>query len=60
LRWWSGEFALQPLADWLLEILKQRQVLHADEWPVKRPDLDTVVLRAKIFTIDALREKTRK
>jgi len=35
---WIGRigFALQPLADRLAELLKQRQVLHADETPVKQ------------------------
>ena len=34
---WIGRmgFALQPLADRLMETLKERQVLHADETPVK-------------------------
>ena len=31
-------FALYPLADRLMELLKQRQVLHADETPVKQLD----------------------
>ena len=37
---WIGRmgFALQPLADRLSELLKQRQVLHADETPVKQLD----------------------
>jgi transposase len=37
---WIGRmgFALQPLADRLMEMLKQRQVLHADETPVKQLD----------------------
>jgi transposase len=37
---WIGRigFALQPLADRLAELLKQRQVLHADETPVKQLD----------------------
>ena len=37
---WIGRmgFALQPLADRLSEMLKQRQVLHADETPVKQLD----------------------
>jgi len=37
---WIGRtgFALQPLADRLMELLKQRQVLHADETPVKQLD----------------------
>lgn len=37
---WIGRmgFALQPLADLLAEMLKQRQVLHADETPVKQLD----------------------
>jgi len=37
---WIGRmgFALQPLADRLAEILKQQQVLHADETPVKQLD----------------------
>jgi len=37
---WIGRmgFALQPLADRLTEMLKQRQVLHADETPVKQLD----------------------
>ena len=37
---WIGRmgFALQPLADRLAEMLKQRQVLHADETPVKQLD----------------------
>ncbi|MFZ6876680.1 IS66 family transposase, partial [Undibacterium sp. Di27W] len=37
---WVGKIgvALQPLADRLAELLRQRQVLHADETPV--PQLD--------------------
>ena len=37
---WIGRmgFALQPLADRLSELLRQRQVLHADETPVKQLD----------------------
>ena len=37
---WIGRmgFALQPLADRLAELLRQRQVLHADETPVKQLD----------------------
>jgi len=37
---WIGRmgFALQPLADRLMEMLRQRQVLHADETPVKQLD----------------------
>ena len=37
---WIGRigFALQPLADRLIELLKQRSVLHADETPVKQLD----------------------
>ncbi len=37
---WIGRvgFALQPLADRLMELLKQRQVLHADETLVKQLD----------------------
>ena len=37
---WIGRigFALQPLADRLAELLKQQQVLHADETPVKQLD----------------------
>lgn len=37
---WIGRmgFALQPLADRLMEMLKERQVLHADETPVKQLD----------------------
>ena len=37
---WIGRtgFALQPLADRLMELLKQRQVLHADETPVRQLD----------------------
>lgn len=37
---WIGRmgFAMQPLADRLMEMLKQRQVLHADETPVKQLD----------------------
>ena len=37
---WIGRmgFALQPLADRLMELLKQRLVLHADETPVKQLD----------------------
>lgn len=37
---WIGRmgFALQPLADRLTEMLRQRQVLHADETPVKQLD----------------------
>ena len=37
---WIGRigFALQPLADRLAELLKQRPVLHADETPVKQLD----------------------
>jgi len=37
---WLGRigFALYPLADRLMELLKQRQVLHADETPVKQLD----------------------
>ncbi len=37
---WIGRmgFALQPLADRLMELLKQRTVLHADETPVKQLD----------------------
>jgi transposase len=37
---WIGRmgFALQPLADRLTELLKQRHVLHADETPVKQLD----------------------
>jgi len=37
---WIGRMgvALQPLADRLMELLKQRQVLHADETPVKQLD----------------------
>ena len=37
---WIGRmgFALQPLADRLSELLQQRQVLHADETPVKQLD----------------------
>ena len=37
---WIGRmgFALQPLADRLSERLRQRQVLHADETPVKQLD----------------------
>ena len=40
MREWIGRmgFALQPLADRLAEMLKQRQVLHADETPVKQLD----------------------
>ena len=37
---WIGHtvFALQPLAEQLAELLKQRQMLHADETPVKQFD----------------------
>ena len=37
---WLGRigFALYPLADRLIELLKQRQVLHANETPVKQLD----------------------
>jgi hypothetical protein len=37
---WIGRvgFALQPLADRLSELLRQRSVLHADETPVKQLD----------------------
>lgn len=37
---WIGRmgFALQPLADRLAELLRQREVLHADETPVKQLD----------------------
>jgi len=37
---WLGRigFALYPLADRLMELLKQRQVLHADETPIKQLD----------------------
>jgi len=37
---WIGRmgFSLQPLADRLSELLRQRQVLHADETPVKQLD----------------------
>jgi len=37
---WIGRvgFALQPLADRLIELLRQRSVLHADETPVKQLD----------------------
>ena len=37
---WIGRmgFALQPLAERLMELLKQRLVLHADETPVKQLD----------------------
>ncbi len=37
---WVGRIgvALQPLADRLTEMLKQREVLHADETPVQQLD----------------------